>query len=139
MAEYHQRYHQTIPENRLTPLNTGFNMLVLTGPAKTQTKYGWLCTLLEWTNTTRHIYFTCNLWPKPETTTSQELNKCLCMTNNGVHTAIRGNPIQPQQRRSPGQIHQQNKQHQYQYQPPNQQIDPTLATTHTFICTSSQK
>jgi hypothetical protein len=27
--------------------NTGFNMLVVTGPAKAKTKYGWLCTLLE--------------------------------------------------------------------------------------------
>jgi hypothetical protein len=49
-------------------------MLVLTGPAKTQTKYGWLCALLEWTNTPRHDLITCNLWPKLETTTSQELN-----------------------------------------------------------------
>jgi hypothetical protein len=49
-------------------------MLVVTGPAKPQTKYGWLCTLLEWTNTTRHDLITRNLWTKPETTTSQELN-----------------------------------------------------------------
>jgi hypothetical protein len=56
------------------PFNIGFNMLVVTGPAKTQTKYGWLCTLLEWTNTTRHDLITCSLWPKPETTTSKELN-----------------------------------------------------------------
>jgi hypothetical protein len=56
------------------PFNTGFNMLVVTGLAKTQTKYGWLCTLLEWTNTTCHDLITRNLWPKPETTTSQELN-----------------------------------------------------------------
>jgi hypothetical protein len=51
-----------------------FNVLVVMGPAKPQTKYGWLCTLLEWTNTTRHDLVTCNLWPKLETTTSQELN-----------------------------------------------------------------
>jgi hypothetical protein len=50
-------------------------MLVITGPAKPQMKYGWLCTLLEWTNTTHHDLITRNLWPKPETTTSQELNK----------------------------------------------------------------
>jgi hypothetical protein len=56
------------------PFNTGFNMLVVTGPAKTQTKYGWLCTLLKWTNITRHDLITHNLWPKPETITSQELN-----------------------------------------------------------------
>jgi hypothetical protein len=49
-------------------------MLVVTDPAKTQTKYGWLCTLLEWTSTTRHDLITHNLWPKPETSTSQELN-----------------------------------------------------------------
>jgi hypothetical protein len=49
-------------------------MLVITGPAKTQTKYGWLCTLLEWTKATHHDIITRNPWPKPETTTSQELN-----------------------------------------------------------------
>jgi hypothetical protein len=49
-------------------------MLIITGPAKTQTKYEWLCALLEWTNTTRHNLITHNLWPKPETTTNQELN-----------------------------------------------------------------
>jgi hypothetical protein len=56
------------------PFNTGFNMIVVTGPAKTQTKYEWLCTLLEWTNTTHHDLITRNLLPKPEITTSQELN-----------------------------------------------------------------
>jgi hypothetical protein len=56
------------------PFNTGFNMLVATGPSTTQTKYGWLCILLEWTNNTRHDLITRNLWPKPEITTSQELN-----------------------------------------------------------------
>jgi hypothetical protein len=40
----------------------------------TQTKYGWLCILLEWTNNTHHDLITHNLWPKPEITTSQELN-----------------------------------------------------------------
>jgi hypothetical protein len=49
-------------------------MLVITGPAKTHTKYGWLCALLEWTNTTLHDLITRNLWTRPETTTSQELN-----------------------------------------------------------------
>jgi hypothetical protein len=56
------------------PFNTGFNMLVVTGPTKTHTKYGWRCVLLEWTNNTHHDLITRNLWPKPETTTSQELN-----------------------------------------------------------------
>jgi hypothetical protein len=32
------------------PFYTGFNMLVIMGPSTTQTKYGWLCVLLEWTN-----------------------------------------------------------------------------------------
>jgi hypothetical protein len=50
-------------------------MTVVTGPSKTQTKYGLLCTLLEWTTTTHHDLITRNIWPKPETTTSQELNK----------------------------------------------------------------
>jgi hypothetical protein len=49
-------------------------MLVVTGPSTTQTKYGWLCAPLEWTNSTRHDLITRNLWPKPEITTSQELN-----------------------------------------------------------------
>jgi hypothetical protein len=56
------------------PFNTGFNMLIVTGLPTTQTKYGWLCVLLEWTNGTRHDLITNNLWPKPEITTSQELN-----------------------------------------------------------------
>jgi hypothetical protein len=43
------------------PFNTVFNMLVATGPAKTHTKYGWLCTLLKWTNTTHHNLITHNL------------------------------------------------------------------------------
>jgi hypothetical protein len=29
------------------PFNTGFNMLVVTGPSPTHTKYGWRCVLLE--------------------------------------------------------------------------------------------
>jgi hypothetical protein len=74
VEENNQPHHQTIPENRLTPLKTGFNMLFVTGPAKTQTTYGWLCALLEWTNTTRHDLITHNLCPTPETNTSQELN-----------------------------------------------------------------
>jgi hypothetical protein len=56
------------------PFNMGFNILVVTGPAKTHTKYGWMCALLELTNTTRQDLITRNLWPKPETTTHQELN-----------------------------------------------------------------
>jgi hypothetical protein len=56
------------------PLQTGFNMQVVTGPSKAQNKYGWLCTLLEWTNITHHNLITRNLWPKPETTNKQELN-----------------------------------------------------------------
>jgi hypothetical protein len=49
-------------------------MLVVTGPSKEQTKYGWLCTLLKWTNITRHNLITRNIWPTPETTTNQDLN-----------------------------------------------------------------
>jgi hypothetical protein len=74
MEKNNKPHHQKIPENRLTPFNTGFNMLFVTGPAKTHTTYGWLCVLLEWTNTTRHDLITRNLWPKPETTTIQEVN-----------------------------------------------------------------
>jgi hypothetical protein len=74
MEENHQPYHQTISENRFTPFNTGFNMLIVTGPSPTHTKYGWLCVLLEWTSSTRHDLITHNLWSKPEITTNQELN-----------------------------------------------------------------
>jgi hypothetical protein len=56
------------------PFQTGFNMHVATGPTKVQTKYGWLCTLLKWTNITRHNLITRNLWPKSETNNNQELN-----------------------------------------------------------------
>jgi hypothetical protein len=56
------------------PFNTGFNMLVATGPSPTHTKYGWLCVLLKWTNSTHHDLITRNLWPKPEIITNQELN-----------------------------------------------------------------
>jgi hypothetical protein len=56
------------------PFNTGFNMIIVRGPSTADTKYGWLCILLEWTNSTRHDLTTHNLWPKPEITTNQELN-----------------------------------------------------------------
>jgi hypothetical protein len=63
------------------PFQTGFNMQVVTGPTKGQTKYRWLFTLLEWTNITRQNLITCNLWPKPETNNNQELNKMLMHEN----------------------------------------------------------
>jgi hypothetical protein len=49
-------------------------MKVVLGPTKVQTKYGWLCTLLEWTNSTRHYLITRNLWSNPETNNTNELN-----------------------------------------------------------------
>jgi hypothetical protein len=55
------------------PFQTGFNMITVTGP-KLQLKYGWLCTLLEWTNSMRHDRITQNIWPKPETSINQELH-----------------------------------------------------------------
>jgi hypothetical protein len=45
--------------------NTGFNMIIVRGKSTADTKYGWLCILLEWTNSTRHDLITRNLWPKP--------------------------------------------------------------------------
>jgi hypothetical protein len=57
-----------------TPFQTGFNMKVVSGPKKVQTKYGWLCTLLKWTNSTRHDLLARNLWPKPETNNNHEFN-----------------------------------------------------------------
>jgi hypothetical protein len=56
------------------PFNMGFNMIILRGPSASDTKYRWLCILLEWTNSTRHDIITRNLWPKPEIKTNQELN-----------------------------------------------------------------
>jgi hypothetical protein len=49
-------------------------MIIVRGPSASDTKYGWLCILLDWTNSTRHDLITRNLWPKPEITTNQELN-----------------------------------------------------------------
>jgi hypothetical protein len=59
------------------PFNTGFNMIIVQGPSTTDTTYGWLCILLEWTNSIRHDLITRNLCPKPEITTNQELNTML--------------------------------------------------------------
>jgi hypothetical protein len=49
-------------------------MIIVRGPSALNTKYGWLCILLEWTNRTRHDLITRNLLPKPEITTNQKLN-----------------------------------------------------------------
>jgi hypothetical protein len=49
-------------------------MIIVQGPSTADTKYGWICILLELTNSTRHDLITRNLWPKPEITTNQELN-----------------------------------------------------------------
>jgi hypothetical protein len=54
--------------------NTGFNVIIVKGPSASDTKYGWLYILLDWTNNTRHDLITRNLWPKPEIATNQELN-----------------------------------------------------------------
>jgi hypothetical protein len=54
------------------PFNTGFNMIIVRGPSASDTKYRWLCILLDWTNSTPHDLITRNLWPKPEITTNQE-------------------------------------------------------------------
>jgi hypothetical protein len=51
------------------PFNMGFNMIIVQVLSTTDTKYGYLCILLEWTNSTRHNLITRNLWPKPEITT----------------------------------------------------------------------
>jgi hypothetical protein len=56
------------------PFNTGLNMIIVQGPSASDTKYGWLCILLDRTNNTRHDLITRNLWPKPEIATNQELN-----------------------------------------------------------------
>jgi hypothetical protein len=56
------------------PFNTGLNMIIVRGPLASYTKYGWLCILLDWTNSTRHNLTTHNLCPKPEIATNQEVN-----------------------------------------------------------------
>jgi hypothetical protein len=53
------------------PFNTGFNMIAVQGPSTKDTKYGWICILLEWTNITHHDLITRNLWATPEITTNQ--------------------------------------------------------------------
>jgi hypothetical protein len=65
-----RQYHK----DQLTTYQKGFNMQVVTGPTKAKTKYDWLCTLLKWTNITRHDLITRNLCPKPEINNNQELN-----------------------------------------------------------------
>jgi hypothetical protein len=55
------------------PFNTGFNVIIVKGPSASDTKYGWLYILLDWTNSTRQDLITRNLWPRPEIATSQEL------------------------------------------------------------------
>jgi hypothetical protein len=56
------------------PFKTGFNMIIVHGPSTADTKYEWICILLEWTNSTRRDLITRNLWSKPEITTNHELN-----------------------------------------------------------------
>jgi hypothetical protein len=56
------------------PFNTGFNVIIVKGPSASDTKYGWLYILLDWTNNTRHDLITRNIWPRPEIETTQELS-----------------------------------------------------------------
>jgi hypothetical protein len=56
------------------PFYTGFDMIVVNGPSAKQTKYAWILVLIKWTTTCRHDLLSCNLWPKPEIKTGQELN-----------------------------------------------------------------
>jgi hypothetical protein len=49
-------------------------MIIVQGPSASDTKYGWLYSLLDWTNSTRRDLITRNLWTKPEIATNQELN-----------------------------------------------------------------
>jgi hypothetical protein len=44
-------------------------MIIVQGPSASDTKYGWLCILPDWTNSTRHDLVTRNLWPKPQLNT----------------------------------------------------------------------
>jgi hypothetical protein len=49
-------------------------VIIVKGPSASDTKYGLLYILLDWTNIKRHDLITRNLWPKPEIATNQELN-----------------------------------------------------------------
>jgi hypothetical protein len=64
------RHNQKIDSQ---PFNTGFNVIIVKGPSASDTKYGWLYILLDWTNSKCHDLITHNLWPKPEIATNQEL------------------------------------------------------------------
>jgi hypothetical protein len=74
MEKDNYSHYPPIPQIDSAPFQTGFNMKVVSGQTKVQTKYGWLRTLLEWTNSTCHDLITRNLWPKPETNNNQEFN-----------------------------------------------------------------
>jgi hypothetical protein len=69
MEENHQRHHQKVPENRLSPLQHGIQHVRHKGSFNDSHKV-----LPEWTNNTRHDLITRNILPTPEITTSQELN-----------------------------------------------------------------
>jgi hypothetical protein len=86
------------------PFQIGFNMKIITSP-KLQTKYGWLCTLLEWTNSTRHDLITRNIWPKPETSNNQELNTMPMHENNGEQIPYIGEIPKIQQTQNNGLAH----------------------------------
>jgi hypothetical protein len=55
------------------PFQTGFNFRILAG-LKLQTEYAWLCTLLQWMNSTCHDLISRNLWPIPEKRNNNKLN-----------------------------------------------------------------
>jgi hypothetical protein len=121
------------------PFSTGFNMIVVQGSSTTDTKHGWLCILLEWTNSTRHDLITCNLWPKSEVKTSQELNT-MPMHDKQWDTDVNSLKYHGTTAKSKhGQILQQNSQLQDQYPPHQQQINPPSATIHTFLRMLSHK
>jgi hypothetical protein len=65
-----RKYHKIDSQ----PFNTGFNVIIVKGPAASDTKYGWLYILLDWTNNTCHDLITRNIWLKPEIATTQKLN-----------------------------------------------------------------
>jgi hypothetical protein len=49
-------------------------MIIVRRPSASDTKYGWLCIILDWTTSTSHDLIKRNLWPKPEITSNQKLN-----------------------------------------------------------------
>jgi hypothetical protein len=114
-------------------------MQVVTGPTKAQTKCGWLCTLLQWTNITHHGLITRNIWPEPETNNNEELSTMPMHENKWATDSNSWNNTKDTAKAKPWPDSSTKKQHPDQYLPLQQPIDQISATTHTDQHASSQR